>query len=311
MFVAGCAPFGTAMVSAPNRNRAWAAKFPAPSLERLAGVDDYFQVAVGPPSATLAVSIVEPPPETPRPRGTVLVLHGIFGRSVLMLDNARALAAAGYRAVAVDLRGHGRSTGDWLTYGVQEARDLSQVIDELQRRRLIAGPLGVYGISYGAATSIHLAGRDPRVAAVVAVAPFTAMRDEVPTYIRTLLPGVGATFSDNAYQRAIDAAGVRAGFDPDEADSALAVAQTRARVLVLHGTDDWLVPPTNAARLQAAAPDRVETAILPDLGHVTIGIDRDGEVQERTLAWFNRWLGGAEAPIAERSVAAEVAPLRR
>ena len=52
---------------------------------------------------------------------------------------------AGYRAVLVDLRGHGRSTGKYLTYGVQEAQDISQVIDALEQQQLIAGEIGVLG----------------------------------------------------------------------------------------------------------------------------------------------------------------------
>lgn len=102
---------------------------------------------VGPPTATLSVSIIEPKGGVP-PRGTILVLHGIYARSITMLPQARALAYAGYRVALVDLRGHGRSTGDYLTYGVREARDVSQVIDAIEGQQLIAGRIGVLGISY-------------------------------------------------------------------------------------------------------------------------------------------------------------------
>ena len=112
-------------------------------------------------------------------------------RSANMLPAARALADAGYRAVLVDLRGRGRSTGKYMTFGLQEAKDLSQVIDALEQRGLLAGNLGVYGISYGATTSIHLAAADRRVRAVVAVEPFSTAREEVPHFARVMVPGVG------------------------------------------------------------------------------------------------------------------------
>ena len=86
-----------------------------------------------------------------------------------------AAIAIGFALVLL-LVPHGHSTGEWLTYGPREAEDLSQVIDELDRRKLLEGRLGVYGISYGATTAIHLAAIDPRVEAVVAVAPFGSMR---------------------------------------------------------------------------------------------------------------------------------------
>ena len=135
----------------------------------------------GAAAGLLVGSVIEPTTGQP-PRGTVLVLHGLGGRGLTMLPKADALARAGYRAVLVDLRGQGRSTGRYLTFGIQEARDLSQVIDALERHALGSGPIGVCGISYGATTAIHLAARDPRVQAVVAIQPFGMLRPEVPYF---------------------------------------------------------------------------------------------------------------------------------
>ena len=53
----------------------------------------------------------------------------------------------GFRVIAPDLRGHGRSTGEWLTYGVQESRDLSQLLAALRIPPSL--PVGVMGGSYG------------------------------------------------------------------------------------------------------------------------------------------------------------------
>src|SRR5262249_26780655 len=152
-----------AIVDAPN---AHAASLPAtvPGEQR---------IPVGPPAATLSVGI-----ENPRlpPRATIFVLHGIRDQKENVRSWAEHLTEAGYRAVLVDSRGHGRSSGEWLTYGVQESRDLSQVLDALA----VDGPVGVMGISYGAATAIEWAAREPRVKAAVAVAPFASLREVVP-----------------------------------------------------------------------------------------------------------------------------------
>jgi len=63
-----------------------------------------------------------------------------------------------YRAVVPDLRGHGRSSGDFLTYGALDAHDLSQLANALDEKGLLSGKLGVVGTSYGAATAIEFAG---------------------------------------------------------------------------------------------------------------------------------------------------------
>lgn len=110
----------------------------------------------------------------PSPRGTILVLHGIRDRKTNMLGVGRLLSQNGFRAILIDLRGHGDSSGDRLTCGIVEARDLSQVVDELSRRGLLSGALGVYGPSYGGAVAIQLAALDPRVRAVAAVSTFSS-----------------------------------------------------------------------------------------------------------------------------------------
>lgn len=291
----GCAPMlSNVMASAPNRFHPLGSQNLMSAPERnLLGVDEQFRVTVGPPEADLAVSLMEPEGEA-EPRGTILVLHGIWNKSFWMLGTARMLAEEGYRAVLVDLRGHGASTGKWLTYGQREAQDLSQVIDALEDKGLIAGRLGVYGISYGATTSIHLAGVDPRIECVVAVAPFSRMRDEVPDYSRTVLPGIQHVMTEEEIQQAVDDAGKRGDFDPELSDAVSAIARTSAPVLLMHGTKDWLVPPYHSLRLYEAGRDHSELVFLPKIGHISIWFDPQDEVASKTKQWFERWL--AESP---------------
>jgi pimeloyl-ACP methyl ester carboxylesterase len=282
------------IASVPNRVNPWAAEAnPLPPIERLLGVDQQFWVKAGPPEASLSVSVVESRAKLPSPRGTILVLHGVLDRSAVMLPAARALADAGYRAVLVDLRGRGRSTGKYMTFGIQEAKDLSQVLDALQAKGLVTGRLGVYGISYGATTAIQLAAVDRRVRAVVAVEPFSSAREEVPHFARMVAPGVGALISDKTYQESLDEAGRIADFDPDEADAAKAIQRTSAPVLIVHGRNDWIVPHEQSERLHAAAPGHSELVLIPYLGHVALWVDPGGHVAQRARDWFDHWLGGA------------------
>ena len=289
---AGAPPLAEVMASTPNRINPLAGEAnPLPPVETLLGVDQHFWVAVGPPEASLSVSVVEPKGKSQSPRGTILVLHGVLARSAKMLPVARALAGAGYRAMLVDLRGRGRSTGKYMTFGIQEAQDLSQVIDAIERRGLLAGSLGVYGISYGATTSIHLAAGDRRVRAVVAVEPFGTAREEVPHFARVMVPGIGVLVSDRSYQQSLDEAGRIAHFDPDEADAVKAIQRTSAPVLIVHGTNDWIVPHQQSERLHAAALDHSELVSVPYLGHVALWVDPGGQVVQRACHWFDHWVG--------------------
>src|SRR3954466_6566579 len=122
----------------------------------------------GPPTTQPSLANRRPP------KGTVFLLHGIGDRKdkVPYLLWARVLAQAGYRAVLVDLRGHGRSTGRYMSYGVHESRDMAQLLDAFEEQGLVYGPVGVCGVSYGGAVAIQWAAIDPRVKAIVALEPF-------------------------------------------------------------------------------------------------------------------------------------------
>lgn len=261
----------------------------APIPESVLGIDEHFRVQVGPPNASLSVCVLHP--ASPVPKATVLVVHGMGARSAWMLPKARALVDEGYRAVLVDLRGHGASTGKLLSYGLRESQDLSHVIDELERRDLLAGELGVYGISYGATTAIHLAAIDNRVNTVVAVAPFSDMRSEVSHYIRRIgLPGVGVLLPEATIQTAVDEAGELGGYEPDDADAAIAIGRARVPVLLIHGKADRIIPSEHSQRLHQSAPQTSQLVELRAAGHLSVWLDPFNRVESQTIDWFEKHL---------------------
>ena len=225
--------------------------------------------------ASIAVEIVD----APSPTATVFVLHGIRDRRDSMRGIANAFASHGVRAVLVDLRGHGRSTGDFLSYGVVERVDLATVATTLGERGQIAGPLGVYGYSYGAATAIEWAASDPRIRAVVAVAPFASLRAIVPEYTPLPLPG-------GFVNECVDEAGREGGFDPDSASPLDAVTKTAVPVLVVHGDADERIPLAHSQRIATAGAGHTELIVVPGENHESIGADATGTLRDRAIPWL-------------------------
>ena len=264
---------------------------PSPDALARLGVDRQLRVDVGPPSASLALWVVDPnvPPD---PRGTVLVLHGINDRKDTMLGVGQHFAAHGYRAVLVDLRAHGRSSGRWLSFGAIESKDLSQVIDGLHERGLLAGPVGVFGPSYGGGVAVQLAGRDERVRAAVSVCGFTSMREVTPRVVRLYAPPPFKwLLLDSTIGRAVTEAGKLGGFDPDHASTLDAIARTMAQVLLIHGKQDGKIPPRHSQRLHAAAPDHSRLILLDGEDHDSILTgDAGGLVLRESVAWFDKWM---------------------
>ncbi len=281
----------SAIAYAPNAKRA-TEELVEPPAEALRGlqVARALRVPVGPPAAELSVWILDP--RTSAPRATVLVLHGIHDSKRSMLGLGRALAAAGYRAILVDHRGQGSSSGRWLTYGVVEAVDCSQLLDALARQGLLARPLGVVGFSYGGAVGLQLAGRDPRVVAVVSVSAFAALDESlIARYARRFAPGPGHLLTQGQLAGGIARASQLTGVDLRQASAERAVARTRAPVLLVHGDADRNVPVEHARRLHAAAgPQRSRLVILPGKDHLGALADASGQVRRELLAWLERWL---------------------
>src|SRR5699024_221997 len=115
------------------------------------------------------------PEQTPAP--AVIVAHGFGGSRLSVVDDAQRLARHGFVVLAYSARGFGESGGriglDSLDYEVPDARAL---VDWLAHRPEVRqdGPndprLGVTGGSYGGALALMIAGTDPRVDDVAAMA---------------------------------------------------------------------------------------------------------------------------------------------
>jgi pimeloyl-ACP methyl ester carboxylesterase len=270
---------------------------PAPPSD----VSSILQVPVGPPRAMLAAWILAP--AAARPAGTVLVLHGIRQQKSDMLSIGRALRDAGWRAVLVDLRGHGASTGSYLTYGVVESRDLVVLLDALAAR-FDVGPVGAWGYSYGAAIAIQLAERDARVRGVVAVAPFSTLRGAVEDYAHRYLPG-SSVMPAAWLQGGVDWAGIFAHFGPDAASPLRAAAHVGPRLFVAHGTEDSQVTPRHSFALAAAAGPRARYLPVEGADHASVA--NDARVRAEGLAWLAQSLelaapvGVTRDPFKDRS----------
>ena len=222
-------------------------------------------------------------------RGTVVILHGFLVTKETMMHWALFLAQQGYRAVLVDLRGHGQSTGEWITFGANEGEDLTKVMDELQRRGLAPNGVGVLGSSYGAVMGLHWAAHDPRVKAVVAMQPFSDPQAAVAEFARGFPPfkkqieGVGAETFESALQQAAQLG----HFAWRDASVLASVQRLKVPVLFLHGTEDTWIVPEHSRKLLAVAPVGSRLILVPGDNHETLSARLD-PISYDVLDWFEQ-----------------------
>lgn len=283
----------TAIVCAPNGQiDIDPAGDPDPAELARLGVSAQLRMAVGPPDASLLVWLVHPSAMPagvpPAGRGTIVFLHGICSSRKEHLGQARYVASQGYTAVLPDLRGQGRSTGQWLTYGCQESSDLQQLLSALLERRLVTLPVGVLGFSYGAATANLWASQDPRLTAVVSIASYTSLEEVVPQYVREFAPWLNPLLGQERIQQVIAAAGRMASFEPAAAAPLAAIQRRSVPTLLLHGEKDANIPFTQAEQLATAARGPCLLLAVPGGGHQCAGSEF---VRAQAAEWFARWLG--------------------
>lgn len=222
------------------------------------------------------------------PRGTVVLLHGWMMNGDSMLPWSLQLAQSGYRVITIDLRNHGQSGAGPSGYGTFESDDVIDVIDTLQRRGEVVGPLFLFGVSYGAATALFTADKlGDRVTGVVAMESFAnagdAIRSMIP-HLMALQPTAWKAQAMAAYGRwryggqdinaVIAAASQRLDLDLDTVDVTRALADTRACVLLLHGQDDAHVRVEQGRALAAASP-RVHYIEMRGEDHITLPLRLD------------------------------------
>lgn len=227
--------------------------------------------------------LIEP---TSVPRGTLLMLHGIRSSKAALLPAAQRHAERGFRVVVVDSRGHGESSGPFLTYGVKEAQDLRAISDALEDEALLAPPLIVLGTSYGAATAIQYAALDERVELTIAVSPFASLEDVVPAYIDWILGPLAVLVPSSITHEVLDECERIADFDASRASPLDVAPLIRGPVRILHSRDDERIPVEHSRRIAAALGDG-ELIEISGASHTETG--RATEVQ----AAIERWLDEA------------------
>ncbi len=200
-------------------------------------------------------------------KGTAVLLHDLGGSKADLLPLAQRVSEAGYDALLVDLRAHGASGGQYVTYGVNEVQDVRAAVDAALSRGLVAGPFYVIGHGLGAATAIEYAAASPRSRGVIAVAPFSDLR--------SLARYHAATVDPEQVERTVNQAAAAAGFDPAAASPAIAATGLRVPLIVVHGKNDMTVPYSQGLLIAERAGGPRKLYAFEKAGHEDVLVGRE------------------------------------
>jgi len=206
----------------------------------------------------------------------ILLVHGWGGSASQFNALGTELVDAGYRVVALDMPGHGRSTGSVTSF-----LHFARAIEQAQR---LVGPLeGVVAHSLGAAGVQVALWRGLRVPRVVFLAPFA----HIDTFIERFAE---ACHLDQATTEGMVRDGERwLGVSFEEIAPLRLAQQLDTPLLILHSDNDRMTP-LDESRQLAGAWRGSQHHVLAGLGHNRLL--RDAGVHDRIA----RFLANQPAP---------------
>lgn len=200
--------------------------------------------------------------DRPASERVVIVCHGHRGTKAEMLGIGPGLWRAGNSVLLFDFRGNGDSGDGPQSLAHYEQRDLAAAVELVTRRRPDA-EICVVGFSMGAATSILVAAVDTRITKVVADSSFADMRGVIESAVGgwRLPPVPLVGLADRATQLAY-------GYRFADVQPIDVVAAISPRPLLLvHGTEDSVIPVEHAHRLADAAGPGSRLVIVDGVDH--------------------------------------------
>ncbi len=246
----------------------------------------------------------------PNPTGNpaVLLLHGLGADATSWTLQIPSLTSAGFRPIAVDIPGFGKSPYDGLGWSIRRvARDAADLLDELQ-----TGPVHVLGLSMGGTVAQQFALDTPQLTRkLVLVSTFAVLRPDnlsgwfyfIQRFVLVSLIGLPAqakvvakrVFPDPGHEqlrkilvetisradpRAYRKAMTSLGFF----NSVKWLEEIKAPTLVVTGENDTTVIPARQRLLVDGIPN-VRQVIVPGAGHA-VPVDQPGRFNQELLAFL-------------------------
>jgi hypothetical protein len=232
--------------------------FPVPEGANAADPANGFEaVTIPTPDGEQLNAFYHPPGEQ---GASILVFHGNAETAANQLSRGSALAAAGYGVLLAEYRGYGGSTGTPSEEGV--------IIDGLASYDYLAaeteGPIGILAHSLGTGAAIPVAAaRDPF--AVVLESPFTSLL-AIARYRVGLMPPFDFL--------------LRYPFRNEAR-----IGEVRAPILIIHGTEDKVIPFEEGEKLATLAPKGTAFIKIEGAGHNDLALYDDIKI---ALTFFGR-----------------------
>jgi len=193
-----------------------------------------------------------------------IVVHGYTSSAKWMTRWIRNFYEQGYNVLAPDLRGHGKSEGDYIGMGWHDRLDMllwiNKIIEEDPKAQIV-----LFGISMGGATVMMTVGEElpSNVKVIVEDCGYSSVSDVFIYQLGDLfgLPEFPIMKAANTVTKLL------AGYDLYEASAIKQVAKSSTPILFIHGDKDTFVPFEMLDKVYGTATVDKEKLIIKEAGH--------------------------------------------
>lgn len=212
-------------------------------------------------------------------QGVVVLLHGIRGSRLSMLNRARMLTAAGYSVVMIDLQAHGESPGDHIAAGFLEQHDATAAVN-FARQTHPGEPVFLIGISLGGAAALLATRLDVDAMVLESVFPDIehAVSNRVRHYVGNLAPLPTAMLLAQLKPRW--------GISVDDLCPIRSISQVDCPVFIISGENDERTTASETEQLFAAAEAPKQLWLVEKATHEDLYEATGEPYRQRILRFF-------------------------
>jgi pimeloyl-ACP methyl ester carboxylesterase len=209
--------------------------------------------------------------------GVIVLMHGIRGNRLQMLDRARFLFHAGYSVLLFDFQGHGESIGKHITAGYLESRDATAAVNFVHQK-LPKEKIGVIGGSMGGAAAL-LAKPPLQVNAMILESVYPTINQAIEDRLEVRFGWLGK-FGTPFLTWQLKP---RLGFGADDLCPIQQVGKITVSKLFIAGTEDHLTTPQESKDLFNAAANPKQLWLVEGAGHADVDRFAKVEYEKRVL----------------------------
>lgn len=217
-----------------------------------------------------------------------IMFHGYRSNGMREFSITHLLAMKiGYNVISVDERGHGKSGGHTITFGIKERYDCLEWANYAVKHFGKETPIFLSGVSMGAATVLMASefNLPENVRCIVADCPYSSPGEIIQKVSKDVRLPVALT-----YPFVLIGALVFGRFKLWESSPLQAVQKATKPILVIHGEADRFVPCDMSRRICASSRGLAKLLTVPYAGH-GLSYLTDADLYEKTLRNFLRSCG--------------------